>query len=34
MYLAAGFAPAGRRRNYYHGPDGTAHDAVTLMLAD
>jgi ribosomal-protein-alanine N-acetyltransferase len=34
MYRAAGFAPAGRRRNYYHGPDGTCHDAVTLMLAD
>ncbi len=34
MYRAAGFAPAGRRRNYYHGPDGRAHDAVTLMLGD
>jgi ribosomal-protein-alanine N-acetyltransferase len=34
MYRAAGFAPAGRRRNYYHGPDGRAYDAVTLMLAD
>jgi ribosomal-protein-alanine N-acetyltransferase len=34
MYRAAGFAPAGRRRNYYHGPGGTTHDAVTLMLVD
>jgi [ribosomal protein S18]-alanine N-acetyltransferase len=34
MYRAAGFTPAGRRRNYYHGPDGLAYDAVTLMLAD
>ena len=34
MYRAAGFTPAGRRRNYYHGPDGQAYDAVTLMLAD
>lgn len=33
MYRAAGFVPAGRRRNYYHGLDGTAYDAVTLMLA-
>src|SRR5262245_61230033 len=22
MYCHAGFVPAGRRRNYYHGPDG------------
>jgi ribosomal-protein-alanine N-acetyltransferase len=34
LYLAAGFVPAGRRRNYYHGSDGSAFDAVTLMLAD
>jgi ribosomal-protein-alanine N-acetyltransferase len=34
LYLAAGFAPAGRRRNYYHGLDGEAFDAVTLMLVD
>jgi len=33
IYLTAGFVPAGRRRNYYHGPDGTVHDAVTLVLA-
>ena len=34
LYLSAGFVPAGRRRNYYHGPEGEAFDAVTLMLAD
>lgn len=34
MYRAAGFAPAGRRRNYYHGPDGKSYDAVTLMLTE
>ena len=34
LYRAAGFVPAGRRRNYYHGPGGEAFDAVTLMLAD
>ena len=34
MYRKAGFAPAGRRRNYYHGPDGQAHDAVTLILSN
>lgn len=33
LYHTAGFVPAGRRRNYYHGPDGTAHDAITLSLA-
>jgi ribosomal-protein-alanine N-acetyltransferase len=32
MYRAAGFVPAGRRRNYYHGADGRAYDAVTLIL--
>ena len=32
LYQHAGFAPAGRRRNYYHGSDGEAHDAVTLAL--
>ena len=30
----AGFVPAGRRRNYYRGPDGKRYDAVTLMLID
>lgn len=34
LYRSAGFVPAGRRRNYYHGPGGEAFDAVTLMLAD
>ena len=34
LYRASGFAPAGRRRNYYRGPDGDRHDAVTLMLID
>jgi ribosomal-protein-alanine N-acetyltransferase len=34
LYRASGFAPAGRRRNYYHGPDGQSYDAVTFMLAE
>ena len=34
LYRASGFSPAGRRRNYYHGPAGEAHDAVTLLLTD
>lgn len=34
LYRGAGFVAAGRRRNYYHGPEGEAHDAVTLLLAD
>jgi [ribosomal protein S18]-alanine N-acetyltransferase len=34
LYWTAGFVPAGRRRNYYHGPEGETYDAVTLMLAD
>jgi ribosomal-protein-alanine N-acetyltransferase len=34
LYRSSGFAPAGRRRNYYHGPDGEAYDAVTFMLVD
>ena len=34
LYLKAGFAPAGRRRNYYRGPDGSRYDAVTLSLVD
>lgn len=33
LYRAAGFVPAGRRRNYYHGPDGKSFDAVNLLLA-
>lgn len=34
LYRASGFTPAGRRRNYYRGPDGGRHDAVTLILID
>jgi ribosomal-protein-alanine N-acetyltransferase len=34
MYRTAGFEIAGRRRNYYRGPDGQTYDAVTLMMAD
>jgi len=34
LYRRAGFVPAGRRRNYYKGPDGERYDAVTLMLVD
>ena len=30
MYHSAGFSPVGRRRNYYHAPDGTPFDAITL----
>jgi [ribosomal protein S18]-alanine N-acetyltransferase len=30
LYRKAGFAPVGRRRNYYHAPDGQRFDAVTL----
>ena len=32
LYFSAGFAPAGRRRNYYHGPENQAFDAITLTL--
>ena len=34
LYRASGFSAVGRRRNYYHAPDGQAFDAVTLMLID
>ena len=34
LYRRAGFVPAGRRRNYYKGPEGERYDAVTLMLVD
>ena len=34
LYRRSGFLPAGRRRNYYKGPDGERYDAVTLMLVD
>ena len=30
MYRSAGFIPVGRRRNYYHAPDGSRFDAITL----
>ncbi|MES2137873.1 MAG: ribosomal protein S18-alanine N-acetyltransferase [Pseudomonadota bacterium] len=30
MYRSAGFSPVGRRRNYYHAPDGKRFDAITL----
>jgi ribosomal-protein-alanine N-acetyltransferase len=30
MYEDAGFSAVGRRRNYYHAPDGTRFDAITL----
>jgi [ribosomal protein S18]-alanine N-acetyltransferase len=32
MYRNAGFSPVGRRRNYYHAPDGGRFDAITLAL--
>lgn len=31
MYRAAGFEQAGKRRNYYHAPDGRRFDALTLV---
>ena len=31
MYSSAGFQQAGRRRNYYHAPDGRRFDALTLF---
>ena len=30
MYRNSGFSAVGRRRNYYHAPDGRRFDAVTL----
>ena len=30
MYRAAGFSAVGRRRNYYHAPNGDRFDAITL----
>lgn len=30
MYRAAGFAPVGRRRNYYQAADGRRYDALTF----
>lgn len=32
MYLAAGFSPVGRRRDYYQANDGQRFDAITLAL--
>ena len=32
LYEAAGFVQSNRRRNYYHGRDGSLHDALTFML--
>jgi len=32
MYRSAGFSPIGRRRNYYHAPDGQQFDALTFSL--
>lgn len=32
MYQAFGFAPAGRRTNYYRGSDGRLFDAITMAL--
>jgi len=34
LYHSAGFSVAGRRRAYYHAPDGTATDALVLRRAD
>jgi ribosomal-protein-alanine N-acetyltransferase len=34
LYRASGFVAVGRRRSYYHGPDGETFDAVTLLLAN
>ena len=31
MYQNAGFRAVGRRRNYYHAPDGRRFDALTLL---
>ena len=31
LYAACGFAPAGRRRGYYHRPDGASEDALILV---
>jgi [ribosomal protein S18]-alanine N-acetyltransferase len=31
LYAAAGFAQAGKRRGYYHAPDGTLQDALILV---
>lgn len=33
LYRKLGFAPLGRRRDYYVGAEGHRHDAITLVLA-
>jgi len=33
FYEAAGFTPAGRRRNYYRAPTGQQYDALTFVMA-
>ena len=33
LYLKAGFAEVGRRKNYYTGSDGQIYDALTLTRA-
>jgi ribosomal-protein-alanine N-acetyltransferase len=33
LYRDCGFVTAGRRRNYYRGPEGEHYDALTLILA-
>jgi ribosomal-protein-alanine N-acetyltransferase len=32
LYRSVGFVPVGRRRKYYRGRDGEAHDALTFVL--
>lgn len=32
LYRSTGFAPAGRRRNYYRGVNGIQRDALTFVL--
>ncbi|SOB94400.1 GNAT family N-acetyltransferase [Rhodobacter maris] len=32
LYAAAGWTEAGRRKRYYHAPDGTTEDALVLVL--
>lgn len=34
LYKRAGFHPVGRRKNYYRGPNGQIHDALTLAKDD
>jgi len=31
LYAACGFQPAGRRKGYYHGPNGQTEDALILV---